>query len=77
MRDESGFYQDNYKLWHYIQYNQFSIGSASQVIHWLLEGLLEEVATDYWFNQQRDQRYLLNGIKLSTQDNDNDQSAWW
>ena len=78
-------YQDNNKLWHYI--NQFSVGSASQEYPLTVGGFTRE-GTDYWFNEQSNrQHYQLNGMRFSTQDNDNDKSGgncavdyrsgWW
>ena len=80
-------YQWDNKQWDYIQYNQFSIGSASQEYP-LTVGGFTGGGTDYWFNQQSNQRYyLLSGMRFSTEDNDNDQysgncavsqrSGWW
>ena len=58
--------------WYYIHYNQFSVGSASEKYPLTVGGYTG--ATGDSFNDQRDrQRYLLNGMKFSTLDNDNDQ----
>ena len=79
-------YQDRNKFWGHIQYNQFSIGSASEKYP-LTVGGFTGVDTDYWFNQQTNRNYLLNGMKFSTLDNDKDESSnncalsyrsgWW
>ena len=72
--------------WYYIHYNQFSVGSASEKYP-LTVGGYTGVAGD-WFNlQDYQQRYLLNGMKFTTLDNDNDKrddgncaagsSGWW
>ena len=75
-------YQKNDKTWSYLHYNQFSVGSASEEYP-LTVGGFTGVGTDL-FN---DNFYLLNGMKFSTPDNDNDKwsgncasllkSGWW
>ena len=75
-------YQFNNNTWSYLHYDQFSVGSASEEYP-LTVGGFTGVGTD-WFNHPS---RLLNGMKFSTPDNDNDQwnsncavqweSGWW
>ena len=73
-------YQHRNKNWHYLHYNQFSVGSASEKYPLTIGGFTG-VGTD-WFTH-----HPLNGMKFTTLDNDNDQnnancaagfkSGWW
>ena len=73
-------YQKNDKTWSYLHYNQISVGSASEG-YTLTVGGFTGVGND-WFAS-----HPLNGMKFSTQDNDNDKSGgncaatyksgWW
>ena len=76
-------YQKNDKTWSYLHYNNFSVGSANEEYP-LTVGGFTGVGTD-WFNHPT---YILNGMKFSTTDNDNDKhgsydcaasdkSGWW
>ena len=75
-------YQKNDKTWSYLYYNQFSEGSASEEYP-LTVGGSTGVGTDE-FNYPS---YVLNGMKFTTPDNDNDKysincaakykSGWW
>ena len=73
-------YQFNNKIWSYLHYNQFSVGSASEEYP-LTVGGFTGVGTDRFAYH--------NGMKFSTPDNDNDKwsagncaagsskSGWW
>ena len=73
-------YQKTNKTWSYLQYNQFSVGSASEEYP-LTVGGFTGVGTDLFA------LHPLNGMKFSTPDNDNDKnggncaaavkSGWW
>ena len=73
-------YQKNDKIWSYLHYNQFSVGSASEEYP-LTVGGFTGVGTDEFA------RHPLNGMKFSTRDNDNDKwssncatrdkGGWW
>ena len=73
-------YQFNNKIWSYLHYNQFSVGSASEEYP-LTVGGFTGVGTDRFAS------HPLNGMKFSTPDNDNDKrssncaashkSGWW
>ena len=75
-------YQKNDKTWSYLHYNQFSVGSASEE-HPLTVGGFTGIGTDE-FNHPS---YILNGMKFTTPDNDNDRrsgncaarykNGWW
>ena len=80
-------YQESNKLRYYIQYNQFGLGSANQQYSLAVGEFFNGEGSDYWFNQQGDRAYVLNGMRFSTEDNDNDRSSgncavnqrsgWW
>ena len=73
-------YQKNDKIWSYLHYNQFSVGSASEEYP-LTVGGFTGVGTDRFAS------HPLNGMKFSTPDNENDKrsgncaashkSGWW
>ena len=74
-------YQKNDKSWSYLHYNQFSVGSATSEYR-LTVGGFTGVGTDHFGSRP------LNGMKFTTQDNDNDNaigncasasgySGWW
>ena len=75
-------YQKDKKLWYFLRYNQFSIGSTSEEYPLTVGGFTGEY--ENWF----DQHDMLNGMKFTALDNDNDQrnnyncvfgyrSGWW
>ena len=73
-------YQKTDSTWSYLQYNLFSVGSASGE-YTLTVGGFTGVGTDYFAS------HSLNGMKFSTPDNDNDRTSsncassgkdgWW
>ena len=75
-------YQDEYKTWSYLHYNNFSVGNASEEYPLTVGGFtgLNRNLFNYASNPQ-------NGMKFSTPDNDNDKasancaaslnSGWW
>ena len=76
-------YQKNDKTWSYIHYNQFIVRSAIDE-YLVIVGGFTGIGVD-WFNHPS---RLLNGMKFSTRDNDNDKwstdncaavhkSGWW
>ena len=75
-------YQKYDKTWSYLHYNQFSVGSASEEYP-LTVGGFTGVGTDRFNYPSR----ILNGMKFSTADNDNDKwelncaaadkGGWW
>ena len=80
-------YQSNSGTWSYLHYNQFSVGSASEEYP-LTVGGFTGVGNDWFTTQIYGRSYLLNGMKFSTPDNDNDKwssgncairfkSGWW
>ena len=71
MGDESGL-SKNDKSWSYVHYNQFSIGSASGEYPQTVGGFTG-IGTD-WFESVAN-RFILNGMKFTTPDNDNDKNS--
>ena len=73
-------YQKNDKIWSYLHYNQFSVGSASEEYPLTVGGFTGRSANLFASRP-------LNGMKFSTPDNDNDvwgsncaassKSGWW
>ena len=61
-------YQKNDKIWSYLHYNQFSVGSASEEYP-LTVGGFTGVGTDHFAS------HPLNGMKFSNADNENDKRS--
>ena len=76
-------FQKNDKIWYYLHYNQFSVGSSSEEYPLTVGGFTGE-GTDLFAKVP----HMHNGMKFSTADNDNDKhssfncaaadkNGWW